>query len=223
MSWPSARRARARVDDAADDADQRRLAGAVRAEQREDLATPDRQVDVPQRQEATRVRLAHAGHGHDRRCRIRHRPLCYVARRMRRVETVDHRCATCVGVAASHAVETDAIDPTATRATHAPNTMSRTRVLRWRVAMLSRRLFEVVMPGATSWMVPVGTRWIPRACTLRLDGCPVARVSRFVPQSRCRSVSSPGNATPTGGSARWLASRLISWRCLGFGRAFTRW
>ncbi len=39
MSWPSAVTVPARrVDDAADDADQRRLAGAVRAEQREDLA-----------------------------------------------------------------------------------------------------------------------------------------------------------------------------------------
>jgi hypothetical protein len=34
------------VDDAADDADQRRLAGAVRAEQREDLAALDVEIDV---------------------------------------------------------------------------------------------------------------------------------------------------------------------------------
>ena len=39
-------RAVARVHDAADDADQRRLAGAVGAEQRENLAAPDVEVDA---------------------------------------------------------------------------------------------------------------------------------------------------------------------------------
>jgi hypothetical protein len=38
-----------RIDDAADDADQRRLAGAVRAEQRENLAVRDFQADILQR------------------------------------------------------------------------------------------------------------------------------------------------------------------------------
>ena len=45
------------VDDAADDADQRRLAGAVRAEQREDLAAADLEVDALQRLEPGRVGL----------------------------------------------------------------------------------------------------------------------------------------------------------------------
>jgi hypothetical protein len=40
------------VDDAANDADQRRLAGAVGAEQRKDFAAPDLQVNVLQRVEA---------------------------------------------------------------------------------------------------------------------------------------------------------------------------
>ena len=43
MSWPSTVTVPSLgVDDAADDADQRRLAGAVRAEQRENLAALDR-------------------------------------------------------------------------------------------------------------------------------------------------------------------------------------
>jgi hypothetical protein len=45
-------RAAGRIDDAADDADQRGLAGAVRSEQRENLAAPDVQVDAFQRLEA---------------------------------------------------------------------------------------------------------------------------------------------------------------------------
>ena len=45
-------RARRRGDDAADDVDQRGLAGAVRPEQREDLAAADLQVDALQRLEA---------------------------------------------------------------------------------------------------------------------------------------------------------------------------
>jgi hypothetical protein len=61
--------ARARIDDAADDVDQRRLAGAVRAEQREDLAAGDRQVDALERVESVRVGLAEAG---DRYDRLRH-------------------------------------------------------------------------------------------------------------------------------------------------------
>ena len=48
------------VDDAADDADQRGLAGAVGAEQREDLAAADLEVDVLQRLEARRVGLGKA-------------------------------------------------------------------------------------------------------------------------------------------------------------------
>src|SRR4051812_11010209 len=46
-----------RVDDAADDADQRRLPGAVRAEQREDLARIDSEIDALQRLEARGVGL----------------------------------------------------------------------------------------------------------------------------------------------------------------------
>jgi hypothetical protein len=41
-----------RVDDPADDADKGRLPGAVRAEQREDLAVPDLQVYVLERPKA---------------------------------------------------------------------------------------------------------------------------------------------------------------------------
>src|SRR5690606_32164348 len=45
-------------DDATDDADQRRLAGAVGTEQGEDLAAPDLQVDRLERLETRRIRLA---------------------------------------------------------------------------------------------------------------------------------------------------------------------
>ena len=56
MSWPSTVTVPAvGVDDAADDVDQRRLAGAVRPEQREDLAAADVEVDVLERLEAGRV------------------------------------------------------------------------------------------------------------------------------------------------------------------------
>ncbi len=59
-----------RIDDAADDADQRRLAGAVRAEQREDLAVADIQVDVFEGLEAGGVGLVEMrdgdGGGHGR-------------------------------------------------------------------------------------------------------------------------------------------------------------
>src|SRR5208282_372543 len=58
-----------RIDDAADDADQGRLAGAVRAEQRENLAVAYLQVDVLERLEAGGVRLGEVqdgnGGGHD--------------------------------------------------------------------------------------------------------------------------------------------------------------
>ena len=58
MSWPSAMTVpAARLDDAADDADQRGLAGAVRPEQGEDLAAPDLQVDALERLEARGVGL----------------------------------------------------------------------------------------------------------------------------------------------------------------------
>ena len=70
MSWPSTSDpARGRRDDAADDADQRRLAGAVRAEQREDLALADLEVDALQRLQARGVGLGQAGNGDDRRHR----------------------------------------------------------------------------------------------------------------------------------------------------------
>ena len=58
MSWPSTvTRARGRIGDAADDADQRGLAGAVRPEQREDLAALDLEVDVVQRLETGAIGL----------------------------------------------------------------------------------------------------------------------------------------------------------------------
>ena len=58
MSWPSTVTLPvARIDDAADDADQRGLAGAVRPQQREDLAAPDVEIDVVQRLETGAVGL----------------------------------------------------------------------------------------------------------------------------------------------------------------------
>jgi hypothetical protein len=59
-------RALTRVDDAADDADQRGLAGAIGAEQREDLAAADVEVDVVQRDMARCIGLAQPGDGDDR-------------------------------------------------------------------------------------------------------------------------------------------------------------
>src|SRR6201999_2227598 len=47
-----------RVDDPADDADQRRLAGAVRPEQREDLTLLDLEIDLVERAKAGCVDLA---------------------------------------------------------------------------------------------------------------------------------------------------------------------
>jgi len=59
--------ARARRDDAADDVDQRGLAGAVRAEQREDLAALDLEVDALQRLQAGGVALFERADGKDGR------------------------------------------------------------------------------------------------------------------------------------------------------------
>jgi hypothetical protein len=59
-------RAFGRVDDAADDRNQRGLAGAIGAEQRKDFAAADVQVDVAQRLEAGSIRLAQTGNGNDR-------------------------------------------------------------------------------------------------------------------------------------------------------------
>src|SRR5690606_24038298 len=59
--------ARAGVDDAADHADQRGLAGAVGAEQREDLAAADLEVDPAQGMEARLVGLVELLDGNDRR------------------------------------------------------------------------------------------------------------------------------------------------------------
>ena len=58
-------RALRRIENAADDADQRGLAGAVRAEQREDLAAPDLEIDRFQRLETGRVGLGQIGDGND--------------------------------------------------------------------------------------------------------------------------------------------------------------
>ena len=55
-----------RVDDAADDVDQRRLAGAVRPEQREDLAAADLEVDAFERLEARGIGLDQIDDGDDR-------------------------------------------------------------------------------------------------------------------------------------------------------------
>ena len=55
-----------RLDDPADDADERRLAGAVRAEQREDLAAADVEVDVLERLKSGCVGLGEIGDGDDR-------------------------------------------------------------------------------------------------------------------------------------------------------------
>ncbi len=53
------------IDDAADDADERGLAGAVGSEQRKDLAAPDLQVHVVECLEARCVALGKAGDGND--------------------------------------------------------------------------------------------------------------------------------------------------------------
>src|SRR5439155_15013382 len=59
--------ARGRRDDAADDVDERGLAGAVRPEQREYFAVPDFQVDALERAQPRRVGLGKPGDGDDRR------------------------------------------------------------------------------------------------------------------------------------------------------------
>ena len=67
MSWPSAVTVpEVGVDDAADDVDQRRLAGAVRPEQREDLAAADLEIDVLERLEARCIGLDQIDDGDDR-------------------------------------------------------------------------------------------------------------------------------------------------------------
>ena len=58
-------RAGGRIDDAADDADQRGLAGAVRPEQRENLAAADVQVDALERLEAGGIGLGQILDGDD--------------------------------------------------------------------------------------------------------------------------------------------------------------
>src|SRR5881398_2856850 len=55
----------ARIDDPADDADQRRLLRAVGAEQREDLSAADAQVDVLERPQAGSVRFGEVRDGDD--------------------------------------------------------------------------------------------------------------------------------------------------------------
>src|SRR5579875_79114 len=68
-----------RIDDAADDADQRGLAGAVRTEQREYLAVLDVEIDVLERLETARIGLAEVpdgddgGHGGGMHGRVRRR------------------------------------------------------------------------------------------------------------------------------------------------------
>ena len=65
------------LEDGAEDVEQRRLAGAVRPEQREQLVAADREADIVERERAA-VALAHAlDHDlrcHDLRCALRHRP-----------------------------------------------------------------------------------------------------------------------------------------------------
>src|SRR4051812_47640848 len=53
------------VDEAADDADQRGLARAVRTEQREDLAAVDVEIDALERLKAGRIGLREIGDGKD--------------------------------------------------------------------------------------------------------------------------------------------------------------
>jgi hypothetical protein len=62
-----------RRDDAADDVDEGGLAGAVRPEQREDLALPDLQVDALQRLPPAGVGLGKALDGKDRLQSINYR------------------------------------------------------------------------------------------------------------------------------------------------------
>src|SRR3546814_589294 len=56
----------ARIDDPANDADQRRLPGAVGPQQREDLAAADLQIDVFERLEAGGIGLGEVRDGNDR-------------------------------------------------------------------------------------------------------------------------------------------------------------
>ena len=72
--------ARSHRHGAADDPDQRRLAGAVRTEQGEDLAFGDLQIDRVERDEARLVTLGHRGDRYHRR----HRRLSPVGALMRR-------------------------------------------------------------------------------------------------------------------------------------------
>ena len=66
MSWPSTETLPALgIDDAADDADQRGLAGAIGAQQRKDLATADVKVDAFQRLEAGAIGLGEVCDGDD--------------------------------------------------------------------------------------------------------------------------------------------------------------
>src|ERR1700754_189891 len=55
----------ARIDDAADGADERRLARPVRAEQRKNFAATDLQIHVPERAEARPAGLGQIGNGDD--------------------------------------------------------------------------------------------------------------------------------------------------------------
>src|SRR6185312_13559176 len=55
----------ARIDDAADDPDQRGLAGAVRSQQGEDFALVDVEIDIPERREAGAIGLRQIGDGDD--------------------------------------------------------------------------------------------------------------------------------------------------------------
>src|SRR3974377_815656 len=56
-------RARRRIDDAANDADQGRFAGPIRAEQRENLAVTDVEIDVFERLESGGVNLSETRDG----------------------------------------------------------------------------------------------------------------------------------------------------------------
>ena len=73
-------RAPRRGDDAADDADERGLAGAVGAEQREDLALADLEVDRLQRHQPRRIGLGQLLDGDDGRYLRRHGAKIYQAR-----------------------------------------------------------------------------------------------------------------------------------------------
>jgi len=92
-------------------------------------------------------------------------------------------------VAADAAVWSEVIEMTAASATNAANSASRTKVLRWRVAMLSRR-FELVMASCCSRFGPARTAAFAMTYETRSEIAAVAAASHaaVAAASLCRST-----------------------------------